>query len=105
MMPDQEVGRNERGLDERRAEGPGKVNVLLAPYGVTEVPTAVSPTLTVKLRVLELSISSADVTSFAFLQTLGVSVHVSFWMAARTSACEDSQRQFSFKASFTVEHG
>lgn len=43
MVPDQEVGRNERGPDERKAEEPGKVNVWLAPYGVTEVPMAGSP--------------------------------------------------------------
>lgn len=31
---------NERGPDERRAEEPGKVNVLLPTYGVSELPTA-----------------------------------------------------------------
>lgn len=40
MVPDQEVLQNERGPDERRAEEPGKVNVLLPTYGVSELPTA-----------------------------------------------------------------
>lgn len=45
--------------------------------------------------------TSADVTSVAFCWKWGVSLHVSLWVAARTYACEDSQRRFSFKASFT----